>query len=129
MAKSKSVTKNLGGRPTKYSDELVIKLESIFKIGGTVEEASSYAGISKETYYRWLEENPSFMTKMESAQHYADIVAKNVVVDSVIKDKNLDSAKWWLEKRVFKNQPLVQMNQQFNSFEVVDQNGEQIDIK
>lgn len=104
MAKSKSVTKNLGGRPTKYSDELVIKLESIFKIGGTVEEASSYAGISKETYYRWLEENPSFMTKMEAAQHYADIVAKNVVIDSVVKDKNLDSAKWWLEKRVFKNQ-------------------------
>lgn len=52
------------------------------------------------------------MTKMESAQRYADIVAKNIVVDSMIKQKDLSTAKWWLEKRQFKdsNQTNVQVN-------------------
>jgi hypothetical protein len=117
------------GRPTKLTNDTVTKLESIFKIGGTTEEACSYALISRETYYRWLDEDKDFMTKMESAKHYSDIVAKNIVVDSMHKDQNLDTAKWWLEKRQFKNVPLVDINQQFNKFEVVNQDGKQIDIK
>jgi len=90
------------GRPTLYSEEIVNKIESIFKIGGTVEQALSYAGISKETYYNWTEKHPNFLTKMESARAYPDIVAKNIVVDSMIKDKDVNTAKWWLEKREFK---------------------------
>ena len=37
------------------------------------------------------------------------IVAKNVVIDSVIKDRDLNSAKWWLEKRQF-NTAKTQVN-------------------
>lgn len=96
-------TENKEGRPTKLTEETVNKLESIFKIGGTVEQACAYAGISKQTYYNWVEADPSFLTKMEAAQYYADIVAKNVVVDAVVKDRDLATAKWWLEKREFKN--------------------------
>jgi len=106
-----NLQKNEGGRPTKLTEELVIKLESILKIGGTIEEACSYALISRETYYRWLKEDIGFMTKMEQAKHYSDIVAKNIVVDSMHKDRNLETAKWWLEKREFR-QPILA--QQFN---------------
>jgi len=109
---ARSLTKNNAGRPTIYTDELVTKLEGILKMGGTVDEACSYALISRETYYRWLDEKPDFMTKMESAQRYPDIVAKNIVVDSMVKNKDLTTAKWWLEKRQFKdsNQTNVQVN-------------------
>lgn len=108
----KAIAKRSVGRPTKLDDNVVAKLDSIFKVGGNVEEACSYALINKTTYYRWLEENEDFATKMESAQHYADIVAKNVVVDSMIKDRDLNTAKWWLEKREFKanNQTNIQVN-------------------
>jgi len=91
---------------------MVNKIESIFKIGGTVEQALSYAGISKETYYNWTEKHPNFLTRMESARTYADIVAKNIVVDSMIKDKDVNTAKWWLEKREFKQ--IQQNNTQVN---------------
>jgi len=113
MARSntKSKLSNVG-RPTLYSEEMVNKLESIFKIGGTVEQALSYAGISKETYYNWTEKHPEFLTKMQSARTYADIVAKNIVVDSMIKDKDVNTAKWWLEKREFKQ--IQQNNTQVN---------------
>lgn len=110
----RSVTKSNAGRPTIYTDELVGKLESIFKIGGTVEEACSYAMISKDTYYAWLKQKPDFLTKMESAQKYPDIVAKNIVVDSMTKNKDVTTAKWWLEKREFKNSN--QTNVQVNNF-------------
>lgn len=100
------------GRPTLYSDEIVEKLASIFRIGGTIEQAVSYAQIDKVTYYNWMDKHPNFSTKMEQARTYADIVAKNIVVDSMIKDKDLTTAKWWLEKREFKQ--VQQNNTQVN---------------
>ena len=113
MARNNTKNKlNVGGRPTLYSQDMVSKLESIFKIGGTVEQAITYAGISKETYYTWGEKHIGFLTKMEQARTYADIVAKNIVVDSMIKDRDVSTAKWWLEKREFKQ--IIQNNTQIN---------------
>lgn len=108
----KALTKSKVGRPTKLDDNVATKLESIFKIGGNMEEACSYAGISTRTYQRWIEDDSDFVVKMTAAQHYADIAAKNVVTESIVKDKNLGTAKWWLEKREFKqtNQTNVQIN-------------------
>lgn len=100
------------GRPTSITPDIETKLESIFKIGGTIAEATAYAGIGERTYYDRANASPEFSQKMEAAKHYADIIAKNVVVDSIIKDKDLNSAKWWLEKHEFKqsNQILQQFN-------------------
>ena len=106
---SKNIVKNKGGRPTVMSADTITKLESIFKIGGTVDEAVTYAGIGRRTYFDHLERDEAFRTKIEAAQHYADIVAKNVVIDAIVKDKDLNTAKWWLEKRQF-NQPIQQNN-------------------
>jgi len=114
---TKEITvKKEAGRPTKYSDEVVKKLEDIFKLGGTVEEALSYALISKPTYYEWIKLYPDFLTKMESAQHYADIAAKKTVVKAIIQDEDLNTAKWWLEKREFKNTNTTAVQVNFNDF-------------
>jgi len=117
MARSntKSITKkNRGGRPSKYSKEVVKKLESIFKVGGTTQEACAYAGISRETYYTWAETRPDFLTKMEAAKHYADIVAKNVVVKAIVEDRDLATAKWWLERHTAEFGTRPEVLQQFN---------------
>lgn len=107
MGNSKKITKHVGGRPTKLTNEVVEKLESILKIGGTVEESCSYAGINKTSYYSWLKADESFSTKMEAAQHFSDVAAKNVVVDQIVKHKDVATSKWWLEKREFKQGPQV----------------------
>lgn len=115
--------RNPVGRPTAITEETVAKLDSILKIGGTIEEACSYAGINKSTYYRNLEKDEDFATNMEAAQHYADIAAKNVVIDSIVKKKDLDTAKWWLEKRQFRNQGVsvaVQNNGELNMGLLID---------
>ena len=57
---------------------------------------------------------------------YSDVVAKNLVVDSIVKKKDLNSAKWWLEKRVFKQQPqvAVQVNNTVKLDEFLDEEGQ-----
>jgi hypothetical protein len=99
----KDNTSDLIPANSKYSQDIVQKLESIKKIGGTIEEACGYAEISRRTYHYWLEQHPDFAQKMESADHYADIAAKHVVVDDIVKNKDVQTAKWWLEKRQFKD--------------------------
>lgn len=115
------------GRPTKYSEEIVAKLEAILKVGGTIEEAASYAGIDPTTFRRWVEKYPDFASRMAAAQYFADVVAKNVVVDSIVKDKNLESAKWWLDRRVFRqsqNTTNIQIN-----FEILDEKGNPLEVR
>ena len=107
------------GRPTKLVPETVTKLESVFKVGGSKEEACSYAGISTRSYDRYMADDEDFVLKMTAAQHYADIVAKNVVVDKIINDRDLQTAKWWLEQRQFRKDTSVGMRSDGESIEVV----------
>lgn len=103
---------NKVGRPESITPEIETKLESIFKIGGTNAEACAYAGIAERTYYSRAERDAEFMQKMEAAKYYADIVAKNVVVDDIVKNKDVASAKWWLEKRQFRSEGInIQANE------------------
>ena len=115
MTTTKKITKKAGA-PTVVTPEIETKLESILKIGGTIAEATSYAGIGERTYYDRVKADLVFSQKMNAAKHYADVVAKNVVVDDIVKNKDVQTAKWWLEKRQFKDTPLVA--QQFNTDEM-----------
>jgi len=87
------------GRPTKLTEDTVKKLESVFNLDVTVTTACAYAGISRETYYSWLKENPEFSDRMAKAQEYARIAAGNVVMNAIVRDKDVATARWWLEKR------------------------------
>ena len=95
--KNLPLSEKKSGRPTVMGADIVAKIESIFKIGGTVDEAVAYAGIGRRTYFDHLERDEAFRTKIEASQHYADIAAKNVVISAITKDKDLTTAKWWLD--------------------------------
>lgn len=74
------------GRPTMYSEEIVQKLIDAFKIDCTVGEACAYAGIKRSTYYLWSKEHEGFIDRMEKAQEFIFLKAKNVVNKAL--DKN-----------------------------------------
>jgi len=116
MKTTKAVTKHKVGAPTVITPEVEKKLESILKIGGTIAEATSYAGIGERTYYDRQKASEEFSQKMAAAKHYADVAAKNVVVRAITEDKDLITAKWWLERHTseFGNKPGVL--QQFNVY-------------
>lgn len=104
--------KKSNGRPTIYNEDTVEKIESILKIGGSIIEACAYANVARDTYYTWLATKEGFSTRMEQAKIYSDIIAKNIVIDSLHKEKDLGTAKWWLEKRQFKNDTQLNIGEQ-----------------
>lgn len=84
-----------------YTEEVKRKLMDVFKIGGTVDEACKYVGIAKQQFYNWTEKDPNLLVETEKARAYPIVVARNIVIDSMIRNKDINLAKWYLEKTVF----------------------------
>lgn len=84
------------GRPTKLTSEVVNKLEEIFALDGTVEEACFFAGISRQTYYQWIKENPELNDRFEELRQNPFLIARRTVVKSL---DNPDYAFKYLERK------------------------------
>lgn len=89
---------NLGGRPTKKTDDLVNKLIGAFHDDATIEQACYIAGITKPTYYDWLKQDESFSYEMEKAQEYPKWLAKNTILKA-IKDGDAKTAMDFIKRR------------------------------
>lgn len=84
----------------KYTSEVVEILEDAFRDGASITEACDLAKIDRKTYYNWIEAQEGFSTKMQEAQDWVDEVARAVVAQKITKRKDVETAKWWLERRV-----------------------------
>lgn len=84
-------------RPCKFSRKIVKKLIDIFKIDWTIEEACSYAGISKQTFYNRLEEIDGFLDEITEAKQFKFIYAKQKLFKSMDSKNDAVSQKWALE--------------------------------
>lgn len=67
----------------KLTDETVMKLQQAFAIDASVEEACYYADISRETYYRWIKENPILYDKFERLRNKPVLVARQTVANKI----------------------------------------------
>lgn len=93
------VTRKNIGRPTKYSDSIVREFERAFRIGMTDQRACEYIGVNPDTYYDWIKKKKGFSERVDRAKLYLRIKATQVVVHSIVKDQNVASARWWLERK------------------------------
>lgn len=100
MAKKPKSTQSLAevGRPTKLTMPIVKKLEEAFHNDLTIEEACMYAGITRQTYYNWLDENQLFFDKMTEARSGLAIKAKSNVATAIRQGDSQLSFRW-LERR------------------------------
>jgi DNA-binding phage protein len=62
------VVKRVVGRPVKVDYKVMMKLADALQHSATVSDACRYAGISRDTYYRHLNNEPTFKEKMEIAK-------------------------------------------------------------
>lgn len=60
--------KNAVGRPSKVNHKVMIKLADALQHSATVADACRYAGISRDTYYRYLNREPVFAETMHTAK-------------------------------------------------------------
>lgn len=71
------------GRPTVMTPEVVVKLEHAFAIDSTVEEACSYAEISRNSFYDYLQKNPDFSNRIEELRQRPVLAARERAVKGI----------------------------------------------
>lgn len=79
--KQEAKEKNLGGRPTLYTDEIADKLCESIAMGSSMVKACSAEGMpAPRTVYKWLREKEGFLQNYEHAKEdQADLFAEEVV--------------------------------------------------
>lgn len=71
------------GRPSKLTPECVMKLEEIFALDGTVEEACFFADISRNTFYEWMKEHPELSDRFEALRNNPVLLARRSVIEGL----------------------------------------------
>lgn len=93
------VNKKSVGRPQKVDYNVMAKLEDALQYGATISEACYYAGISRDTFYRYFRNEDVFAKKMEAARNKLLMIAKRNVADAIM-NGDYQSSVWLLEKVV-----------------------------
>lgn len=86
------------GRPTIITPIIVNKLCEAFKVGLNTQEACRFADISRQVYYSRYKQDDQFHDKIESAKDHLKLKALSVV-ESSISNGNINTAKWYLERK------------------------------
>lgn len=82
----------------KMLPEVVRKLEEAFSIGANISQSCFYADISRDTYYRWINENPELSDRFTAFQDKVPLKAKENIARSIHAGSVGDSWRL-LEKR------------------------------
>jgi ACT domain-containing protein len=69
--------RNAVGRPTKINYRIIIKLADSIQHNATITEACRYAGISRQTYYYYLNSEEVFAEKMAVAKNNQNKLVMN----------------------------------------------------
>ena len=65
---------------TKLTDKTIKKLEEVFAIDGTIEEACFYADIRTQTYYNWIKEKPELKERFDELRNRPVLKARQEVM-------------------------------------------------
>lgn len=66
------ITKNAIGRPLKVDAKVMTKLIAAIQTNSNINDACRYAGVSRQTYYSYLNNQPVFAEKMTVAKNNRD---------------------------------------------------------
>ena len=87
------------GRMTKFSEEVVKKLEEAFAVGANVKQACYYANISRESYYNWVKENPALLDRFDDLRERLPLKALQNIAVQIETAANIPLSQWILERR------------------------------
>ena len=93
------MAKNVGGRPSVMTKEVLGKLDYAFTKGLTDQQACDYVGIHKDSLYEYGKKNPGYSDRKEALKTNLPIRAKILLAES-IENGNVNDAKWLLERKL-----------------------------
>jgi hypothetical protein len=95
----------MAGRPTKLTPEVQKKIVDAIRAGNYMETAAAYAGISKDTFYRWLKRGAraksgiykNFHDAVEKALAESEVRDVMIIANAAATDWK--AAAWRLERK------------------------------
>lgn len=81
-----------------YTREKVSQILAATQRGLNITEVCHHVGISRDTYYRWLDEHPELPDKIENAKTLMVRKSKELLFNA-IQEGDTQTAKWFLERR------------------------------
>ena len=99
------MTKNVGGRPTVMTPEVIRKLEDAFSWGCTDLEACCNANIGKTSLYEYCDRNPGFAERKEVLKNQPVMKARRVVL-AALEDDDINTAHKVIDRK--EGQKIVQ---------------------
>lgn len=87
-----------GGRPTKMTEAVLLKLDEAFLMGCTDREACLFADISPSTLYKYAEENPEYSERKETLKQNPFMLARKVQLNDLT-EGNSQIAQKVLDRR------------------------------
>ena len=70
-------------RNDKFTEEVVRRLEEAASVRLNVSSSCAYAGISRDTYYRWLKEWPQLSDRLDDLREKPIMKAKRTIVSQL----------------------------------------------
>lgn len=92
-----AIAKKKAGRPTDKTPEVILKIEEVAALDGSIEEMAFFAGISRATLYRWLDEDPVFKDRIEALRQEPVLLARRTVIKAIQDNANI--AITYLERK------------------------------
>ena len=99
--------------PVKMDDLTVKKLEEAFSIGADVRAACCYANISHTTYYNWIKSFPEYEERFATLRDKPILKAYNTINRGL---DQIETAKWYLERKVKEFKPKQDLTTDDNPF-------------
>lgn len=76
--------------------EAIVKLEHAFAIDATVEEACSYAEVSRDAFYDYLKKKPEFSDRIADLRNRPILKARQTIVQALSQPQH---AEWYLTRK------------------------------
>jgi CHASE1-domain containing sensor protein len=89
----------VAGRPRKYSDDAVQRIEQAVTAGATYRLACQYAGISEDTFSAWRKRYPDFSERLARAESNAALRWLAKIEQLADQENDWRALAWKLERR------------------------------
>ena len=96
---AKKVSRDVRGRPTVMTKQVLAKLEVAFKIGATQREACTFAAIDQSTLHRFMDKNPDFANEIEDWQNDPVLAARSNIIGAIKESKSVPDSWGYLRAK------------------------------
>ena len=83
----------------KFDKSKKALIESLEKSLGNISNACKAAGVSRQTYYDWVKDDPEFAQAVESVKELSLDTAESVLKQLIVKDKNVTAVIFYLKTK------------------------------